>query len=79
MNGKTNKLLTFKLFKDLLIPQWYRDYYEIQAESLEEAIDIVKYNKEIPHHSELLEIYSQEPIKIEILNDDEDVLYETDL
>lgn len=79
MNGKTNKLLTFKLFKDLLIPQWYRDYYEIQAESLEEAIDIVKYNKELPNKSELLESYGQEAIKIEILNEDEDVLYERDL
>lgn len=49
------------------------------AESLEEAIDIVKYNKELPNKSELLEIYSQEAIKIEILNEDEDVLYETDL
>lgn len=78
-DGKTNKLLTFKLFKDLLIPQWYRDYYEIQAESLEEAIDIVKYNKELPNKSELLESYGQEAIKIEILNEDEDVLYERDL
>lgn len=79
VNGEKNKLLTFKLFKDLLIPQWYRDYYEIQAESLEEAIDIVKYNKEFPNKSELLESYGQEAIKIEILNEDEDVLYERDL
>lgn len=78
-NGEKNKLSTFKLFKDLLIPQWYRDYYEVQAKSLEEAIDIVKYNKELPYHSELLEVYSQEAIKIEILNEDENVLYETDL
>lgn len=78
-NGEKNKLLTFKLFKDLLIPQWYRDYYEVQAKSLEEAIDIVKYNKELPSRSELLEIYGQEAIKIEILNEEEDVLYETNL
>ena len=39
--GETNKLSTFKLFKDLLIPQWYRDYYEVQAESLEEAVKII--------------------------------------
>lgn len=78
-NGEQNKLLTFKLFKDLLIPQWYRDYYEVQAKSLEEAIDIVKHNKELPSKSELLETYSQEAIKIEILNEEEDVLYETNL
>lgn len=68
--------MTFKLFKDLLIPQWYRDYYEVQAESLEEAIDKVRDDSVFPYDSKLLELYNQNPIKLEILNENEDVLYE---
>ena len=31
----------FKLKKDELIQQWYRDYYEIEAETKEEALEIL--------------------------------------
>lgn len=79
MSGEKNKFSTFKLFKDELVPQWYRNYYIVDAQSLEEAVEKVKCNEIFPHDTELLEEYSQEPIKIEILNEDEDVLYETDL
>ena len=30
----------FKLKKDELVHQWYRDYYEVEADTIEEAIEI---------------------------------------
>lgn len=41
----------FKLKKDELIQQWYRDYYEIEADTLEEALEILLDGDEDPYDS----------------------------
>ena len=44
----------FKLKKDELFQTWYRDYYEIEAETLEEAKQMILNYEEEPYDSEQL-------------------------
>lgn len=65
----------FKLRKDELIQTWYRDYYEIEAETLEDAKQmILDYDVE-PYNSEPLFEFEQEPLETEILTEDGEVIY----
>lgn len=65
----------FKLKKDELIQTWYRDYYEIEAETLEEAKQMILDYDVDPYDSEPLFEFEQEPLKTEILTEDGEVIY----
>lgn len=63
----------FKLKKDELIKTWYRSHYEIEADTIEEAVN--KIDEVDPYDSELLDLFEQDPLKIQILNEDGKILY----
>lgn len=65
----------FKLKKDSLYENWWRDYYEIEADSLEEAIKIVLSGEVEPYDTENLIDVLAEPIKIEILDEELNKIY----
>lgn len=65
----------FKLKKDSLYENWWRDYYEIEADSLEEAINIVLSGEIEPYDTENLIDALAEPVKIEILDEELNKIY----
>lgn len=66
----------FKLHKDSLWEQWYRDYYEVEAETLEKAVQMIKDYDVDPYDSEPIYDFEQEPLKEEILDNEGNILYE---
>ena len=60
----------FKLYVDSLYPAWYRDYYTIEAETIEEAVQMIKDYEVDPDESEPLYEVEQEAIRTEIYSDD---------
>ena len=60
----------FKLHVDALYPAWYRDYYTVEAETEEEAVQMIKDYEVEPDESEPLYEFVQEAIRTEIYNGD---------
>ena len=65
----------FKLKKDSLYENWWRDYYEIEADSLEDAINIVLSGEVEPYDTENLIDALAKPVKIEILDEELNKIY----
>lgn len=59
----------FKLIKDECFESWWRSHYEIQAETLEEAIELVKDDEVDPYDTEILPDLMQTPIQVEIFDE----------
>jgi hypothetical protein len=69
----------FNLKVDSLYRQWWRDYYEVEAETLEEAIQLILDEEVDAVDSELLiESISQIPLKMEIMDEQGEILYSKD-
>lgn len=67
----------FKLKKDEKYPAWYRDYYEVEANTIEEAVQmILDYDVE-PYDSEPLFEFEQEPLETEIVDQEGNILYDS--
>lgn len=60
----------FKLIKDECYESWWRSHYEIEANSLEEAVEIVKNDEVDPYDSEMLPDLMQSPIDTEIFDEE---------
>lgn len=56
----------FKLYADSLYPAWYRDHYTVEAESIEEAIQMIKDYEVEPDESEPLYEFEETPLEFEI-------------
>ena len=67
----------FKLKKDEKIETWWRDYYEIEADSLEEAIEIILSGEVDPYDTESMVDLQMEPTEIEILDEECNVVYDS--
>lgn len=67
----------FKLHKDSLWEQWYRDYYEVEAETIKEAVQMIKDYDVDPYDSEPLYDFEQEPLKEEIVDQEGNILYDS--
>ena len=65
----------FKLKKDEKIETWWRNYYEIEADNLNDAIKKVLDDCEDAYDSEPLVYGYSEPIEVEILDSEENILY----
>lgn len=66
----------FNLKVDSLYRQWWRDYYEVEAETVEEAVQLILDEEVDSVDSELLiESISQIPLKMEILDEQGEILY----
>lgn len=69
----------FNLKVDSLYKQWWRDYYEVEAETKEEAIQLILDEEVDAVDSELLvESISQIPLKMEIMDEQGEILYSKD-
>jgi hypothetical protein len=69
----------FNLKVDSLYKQWWRDYYEVKAETKEEAIQLILDEEVDAVDSELLiESISQIPLKMEIMDEQGEILYSKD-
>lgn len=69
----------FNLKVDSLYQQWWRDYYEVEAETKEKAIQLILDEEVDAVDSELLiESISQIPLKMEILDEQGEILYSKD-
>lgn len=69
----------FNLKVDSLYQQWWRDYYEVEAETKEEAIQLILDEEVDAVDSELLiESISQIPLKMEIMDEQGEILYTED-
>ena len=67
----------FKLHKNSLWEQWYRDYYEVEAETIEEAVQMVKDYDIDPYDSEPLYGFEQEPLEEKIVDQEGNILYDS--
>ena len=66
----------FNLKVDSLYKQWWRDYYEVEAETQEEAVQLILDEEVDAVDSELLiESISQIPLKMEIMDEQGEILY----
>ena len=66
----------FNLKVDSLYQQWWRDYYEVEAETKEKAIQLILDEEVDAVDSELLiESISQIPLKMEIMDEQGEILY----
>ena len=69
----------FNLKVDSLYQQWWRDYYEVEAKTKEEAIQLILDEEVDAVDSELLiESISQIPLKMEIMDEQGEILYAKD-
>ena len=69
-------MATFNLKVDSLYKQWWRDYYEVEAETREEAVQLILDEEVDAVDSELLiESISQIPLKMEIMDEQGEILY----
>ena len=67
----------FKLKKDELVHQWYRDYYEVEADTIEEAVEMIKNYEVDPYDTEPLFGFEQEPLETEITDYEGNILYDS--
>jgi len=67
----------FKLHKDSLWEQWYRDYYEVEAETIEEAVQMIRECDVEPYDSEPIYDFCQEPLEEEIMDQEGNILYDS--
>lgn len=65
----------FKLKKDEKVETWWRSYYEIEADNLNDAIKKILDGYEDAYDSEPLTYGYSEPIEIEILDSEENIIY----
>lgn len=68
----------FKLKRDEKIETWWRDYYEIEAKSLKDAIQMVLSDEVEPYDTECLPDLNITPIKTEILDNDGETIYSSE-
>lgn len=57
---------------------WWRDYYEIEAESIEDAIQMILSDEIEPYDTECLPELNITPIKTEILDNDGETIYSSE-
>lgn len=60
--------MVFNLIEDSLEKVWYRRYYEIEADTIEEAIKLIKSGEANSWDSEFLEYGDGEPEYREIMD-----------
>lgn len=67
----------FKLKKDEKISTWWRDYYEIEAETIEEAVAIILEGEVDPYYTEAMVDLQMEPTETEILDETGNIVYDS--
>lgn len=68
----------FKLTKQELIKQWWNDFYEVEANTLEEAIQKILDYEEDPYDSEPVVEILASPERIIILDENRKEVYDSE-
>ena len=68
----------FKLTKQELIKQWWNDFYEVEANTLEEAIQKILDYEEDPYDSEPIIEIQVAPERIIILDENRKEVYDSE-
>lgn len=68
----------FKLTKQELIKQWWNDFYEVEADTLEEAIQKIVDYEEDPYDSEPVGEVLAAPERIIILDENRREVYDSE-
>lgn len=68
----------FKLTKQELIKQWWNDFYEVEADTLEEAVQRILDYEEDPYDSEPIVDIGYEPERIIILDENRKEVYDSE-
>lgn len=68
----------FKLKCDRMYETWWRDFYEIEAPSIEDAIQLILSDEIEPYDTECLPELNITPIKTEILDNDGETIYNSE-
>lgn len=67
----------FKLTKEEKLETWWRDYYEIEANSMEEAVDLILSGEVDPYDTESIADLQIEPIETEIFDELGYIVYDS--
>lgn len=67
----------FKLKKNEKIETWWREYYEIKADSIEEAVKIILSGEVYPYDVEPMVNLQMEPTETEILDETGNIVYDS--
>ena len=67
----------FRLTKEEKLETWWKDWYEIQADTLEEAVEIVKSGEVDPYDVESFVDLQAEPTAVEIYDSEGNLVYES--
>lgn len=65
----------FKLKKDELCHQWYRNYYTVEANTLNEAVNKILDDEIEAYDYEPIIECGQEPVSFEIVDEFDNVIY----
>jgi hypothetical protein len=67
----------FRLTKEEKLETWWKDWYEIQADTLEQAVEIVKSGEVDPYDVESFVDLQSEPTAVEIYDSEGNLVYES--
>lgn len=67
----------FRLTKEEKLETWWKDWYEIQADTLEQAVEIVKSGEVDPYDVESFVDLQAEPTAVEIYDEEGNLVYES--
>ena len=67
----------FRLTKEEKLETWWKDWYEIQADTLEQAVEIVKSGEVDPYEVESFVDLQAEPTAVEIYDSEGNLVYES--
>lgn len=67
----------FHLTKEEKLETWWKDWYEIQADTLEQAVEIVKSGEVDPYDVESFVDLQAEPTAVEIYDSEGNLVYES--
>jgi hypothetical protein len=67
----------FRLTKEEKLETWWKDWYEIQADTLEQAVEIVKSGEVDPYDVESFVDLQAEPTAVEIYDSEGNLVYES--
>lgn len=71
-------MAVFKLKMDELITHWYRSYFEVEADSEQEAVDKILEGEVEPYDYEPLYTGLEPVERVEILNAKSEVIYNSE-
>lgn len=67
----------FRLTKEEKLETWWKDWYEIQADTLEQAVEVVKSGEVDPYDVESFVDLQAEPTAVEIYDSEGNLVYES--